>query len=843
MKYWLVRYLWLLIALELSQMTLLSQGSGGFVQRYWPMHSGDQLNYAGAGETTTITFTADLAAGSFIMQESYDNASSYYTYSGSQLLLTGGKQGWTRMTYTPPIPELDENSLANGGTRSATSQTTVQGITVGLSAVITVANAGAVTVPAGTFQNCRTVGSSITGTVPGVGSQTMSVQNYVLAPGVGIIKLGLYDLDGRLIGWLELTGGHVDGVDVHDLANPKPPVITTQPQSQTVASGHNATFNVIASGTGPLSYQWKFNGVNLAGATASTLALSSVTTNQAGAYTVTVSNLAGSADSQSAALTVIGHLLTAPGKPTATQIASTTAMVNWSPSTDSQGHPLHYEVQYWEPQNMEHYFTIQNLAEAGVSLTELSPDTTYALLVKAIDDAGAWSDWSGQGSFTTLPTGMTRSVIIRVTGEAHSGASLSNGPHAVSWSQAGAYSSVNISAELFNASALSASGTAFLTTTLGAAATTNDLVAQAPFTLSPGGISSVGLFSGLNLAAGNYYLTLQAPEAAWGRSGTPEITLDAGVSRGGMYVASQAGSFAPGSNFYDYSQSFSGNLNFRVEGISATPHPDHQLSAPGKPVATDLMPTSATITWAPAIDSLAHPLHYEAQYWNVADVTQYWVLPGLTNTWAALSNLPPNAQFEIVVKALDNADASSAWSEKASFATPPIHITAPGKPAATEITSATAKITWAASSDSQGHALHYEVQCWNSADIAQYWTLSELTNTWVALTGLQPQTRYTLLLKALDDAAAWSDWSEKIEFQTSSAVPVRLSIVWPNGSPHLTLTGEPSVRYSVEYTPSLIPNSAWLILTNFTLTGSPFSITDPSSPLAPVRFYRAKQIP
>src|SRR5206468_3389612 len=35
------------------------------------------------------------------------------------------------------------------------------------------------------------------------------------------------------------------------------PAITTQPANQTVTAGQTATFSVAASGTAPLSYQWK----------------------------------------------------------------------------------------------------------------------------------------------------------------------------------------------------------------------------------------------------------------------------------------------------------------------------------------------------------------------------------------------------------------------------------------------------------------------------------------------------------------------------------------------------------------------------------------------------------
>jgi hypothetical protein len=83
-----------------------------------------------------------------------------------------------------------------------------------------------------------------------------------------------------------------------------PPGITTQPLSQTVAAGQNVTFSVVAGGTAPLGYQWYFNGTTLSGATASALTLDSVQTNNAGSYSVAVSNVAGSVTSAAATLTV-----------------------------------------------------------------------------------------------------------------------------------------------------------------------------------------------------------------------------------------------------------------------------------------------------------------------------------------------------------------------------------------------------------------------------------------------------------------------------------------------------------------------------------------------------------
>src|ERR1041385_1506645 len=93
-----------------------------------------------------------------------------------------------------------------------------------------------------------------------------------------------------------------------------PPAITQQPQSLSVSNGLPAAFSVSASGTAPLSYQWRRNGVALPGATSLGLALPSVQPADTGEYSVTISNAAGSVTSAVAVLTVLGPvtILTQP---------------------------------------------------------------------------------------------------------------------------------------------------------------------------------------------------------------------------------------------------------------------------------------------------------------------------------------------------------------------------------------------------------------------------------------------------------------------------------------------------------------------------------------------------
>ena len=88
------------------------------------------------------------------------------------------------------------------------------------------------------------------------------------------------------------------------------PVITNQPASVSVSSGGGITFSVAASGPGNLSYQWKFNGTDIQGATNATLVLSGVDSSSQGTYTVLVGDSYGGAVSSGAVLTVYTRMVT-----------------------------------------------------------------------------------------------------------------------------------------------------------------------------------------------------------------------------------------------------------------------------------------------------------------------------------------------------------------------------------------------------------------------------------------------------------------------------------------------------------------------------------------------------
>lgn len=86
---------------------------------------------------------------------------------------------------------------------------------------------------------------------------------------------------------------------------PLPPALLVQPHNQTILVGQSAEFSSEVIGSRPLSYQWQLDGTNLMNATNSTLTVTNAQPASAGAYSLTLTNLAGSATSSNAVLTVI----------------------------------------------------------------------------------------------------------------------------------------------------------------------------------------------------------------------------------------------------------------------------------------------------------------------------------------------------------------------------------------------------------------------------------------------------------------------------------------------------------------------------------------------------------
>lgn len=83
------------------------------------------------------------------------------------------------------------------------------------------------------------------------------------------------------------------------------PTIVTQPAAVTVNVGNTATFAVGVDGSGPFTFQWRKDDVDIAGATSAVLSFSNVTASAAGSYSVVVSNAVSTGVTSSPAILTV----------------------------------------------------------------------------------------------------------------------------------------------------------------------------------------------------------------------------------------------------------------------------------------------------------------------------------------------------------------------------------------------------------------------------------------------------------------------------------------------------------------------------------------------------------
>ena len=170
-----------------------------------------------------------------------------------------------------------------------------------------------------------------------------------------------------------------------------PPVITNQPQSQSVIIGSTTSFSVgVSSDTIP-TYQWKYNGANISGATATIYTIPNTQPGNAGNYSVAVTNQAGWTLSSNASLAVL----------------SATSVVAWGNNSYNQ----------------------TNVPPGLNNVVTISAGYVHSLALRSDHTVSAWG-YNADGR-ASIPNGLSNVVAI-AAGAAHNVALLANST-VVSW--------------------------------------------------------------------------------------------------------------------------------------------------------------------------------------------------------------------------------------------------------------------------------------------------------------------------------------------------------------------------------------------------------------------------
>jgi hypothetical protein len=258
--------------------------------------------------------------------------------------------------------------------------------------------------------------------------------------------------DGRLMFWFAPFAAAGDTYYLDDVRLEKvtetaiSPNIITHPENKTVIEPATATFSVLASGTAPLSYQWKKGGVDISGATSASYTTPPTTTADSGAsFTVTVGNLAGSVTSNPATLTVntLPSIITHPENKTVTAPATATFSVLASGTA-----PLSYQwkkggVDISGATSASYTTPATTVADNGsiftVTVTNSAGSATSSAAVLTVNAAaGTPSIMSHPGSLT-VAAGETACFFVSASGTAPLSYQWKKGGVAISGATYGTY--------------------------------------------------------------------------------------------------------------------------------------------------------------------------------------------------------------------------------------------------------------------------------------------------------------------------------------------------------------------------------------------------------------------
>lgn len=227
-----------------------------------------------------------------------------------------------------------------------------------------------------------------------------------------------------------------------------PPYILKQPTNVTSILGGLAKFAVDARGSAPIAYQWRCNGVDLPGATNALLTLSGLRYNQAGFYTVALSNAFGLVASAKAELIVQQVAVWGAGpftfsnQPPMTNLTAIAAGDYYLLGLKSDG-----TVRVWFGLLAGRYpgTSPTNIPPGLNSVTAIAAGSAHCLALRSNGTVTAWGGPSrasfpvpgvpATASPTNVPAGLSN-VIAVAAGDNHCLALNSEG-HVVSWGYSG----------------------------------------------------------------------------------------------------------------------------------------------------------------------------------------------------------------------------------------------------------------------------------------------------------------------------------------------------------------------------------------------------------------------
>ena len=202
---------------------------------------------------------------------------------------------------------------------------------------------------------------------------------------------------------------------------------------------------------------------------------------------------------------------------------------------------------------------------------------------------------------------------------------------------------------------------------------------------------------------------------------------------------------------------------------------------PGVPYASSVARASATINWTSSTDSDGDPITYDLRYGD--PIWGSWTTLSNVAKPCTITGLSSGSNYVVQAWANDNKGGSSGWTSSGSFTTATNHAPSqPGTITAPTVDTSGATINWGAATDADGDPITYEVQ-YGWTYYIDGWTSAGFTpGTTMAITGLLPDSTYTIRVYARDGKGGESCRDASGLFKTQAATVTKLSFCDASGN-------------------------------------------------------------
>ncbi|MFN7020870.1 MAG: immunoglobulin domain-containing protein [Phycisphaerales bacterium] len=246
---------------------------------------------AGGGQATISTYAWDLDGdGTF---EVANNPTPTRTYVSN-----GNYPATLRITDQNGLTATDTINVVVFGATTTVASVAPSSANQGQTVAVTINGTNLKNVTSASQVTVSGTGVTVTGTpVSNAAGTQLSGLSFVIAPGAALgarnVTVSNADGTGTGTGVFTVNSGLCVGAG-----------IITQPSPQEVCQGGTAAFSVVASGSLPITYQWRKNGADISGANSATLTLTNVGPGDVAAYSCQVANACASVTSSAASLTL-----------------------------------------------------------------------------------------------------------------------------------------------------------------------------------------------------------------------------------------------------------------------------------------------------------------------------------------------------------------------------------------------------------------------------------------------------------------------------------------------------------------------------------------------------------